>query len=85
MATGDRTCSLLDLRGDTLLFLASTLHDPVQVVVASANDRLADERVLTALNQDLLAEWDQPEIEHMLYASVDGEQVEGWLMKPAVG
>jgi dipeptidyl aminopeptidase/acylaminoacyl peptidase len=33
----------------------------------------------------LLAEWDHPEVENMLYASVDGEQVEGWLMKPEIG
>lgn len=85
VATGDRTCSLLDVRGDSVLSLASTLHDPVQVVVTSAGDRLAGERVLTALNREILAGWDRPEIEHMLYASVDGEQVEGWLMLPEEG
>jgi len=76
VATGDRTCSLLDLQGDNVLFLASNLHDPVQVVVTSANDRLAGERVLTALNREVLEWWDRPEVEHMLYASVEKEAVQ---------
>lgn len=85
VATGDRTCSLLDVRHDVVLFLASNLHDPAQVVVTSASEPVTGERVLTAHNRALLAEWDRPEVEHMLYASVDGEQVEGWLLKPEVG
>lgn len=85
VATGDRTCSLLDLHGEHVLFLASNLHDPVQVVVTNAGDRGASERVLTALNRDLLGTWDHPEVEHLLYPGIDGEQVEGWLLKPDVG
>ncbi len=79
VADGERSCLLLDVRGGRTLYLVSTLHDPAQLAVKVGDG----ERRLTHLNEELLGGWDHPHVEHLLFPSSDGQQVEGWIMLPA--
>ena len=79
VAHGEQARLLLDVRGSSTLYLVSTLHDPAQLVVKADGV----ERRLTRLNEDLLADWDRPRVERLLFPSSDGQQVEGWIMLPA--
>ncbi|MFN8446380.1 MAG: S9 family peptidase [Caldilineaceae bacterium] len=81
--SGDRSCLPIAIGRDSLLFALSTHHDPEQL--ASADLEGGNEQVLTTLNQSVVAGWDTPKAERLLFASSDGEQVEGWIMLPETG
>lgn len=81
LAIGERSCLLLDARGAQVLFLVSTLHEPVQLALVDSGG----ERQITQINHNLLAGWDRPRVERLLFSSVDGQQVEGWIMLPDSG
>jgi dipeptidyl aminopeptidase/acylaminoacyl peptidase len=83
IVTGERTCYLQDVRGGKILFGACDLINPPDLYVA--NDNGTDERRLTALNADYLANIMQPTVEHLLFRSKDDALVEGWMLKPATG
>ena len=83
VTSGERSCAFMDLKDGHVLYAASTLDNPADLYIADVDG--GNERRLTSLNEDLLAGWDLPAVEHLLFTSDDGEQVEGWMMKPAVG
>jgi dipeptidyl aminopeptidase/acylaminoacyl peptidase len=83
VVTGERACTLLDTDDRYLLFAVSTPHNPRDLFIAGLDG--ADERQLTQINTGLMAQWDLPTVEHLLFPGSDGVQVEGWIMKPSVG
>ncbi|MFZ5916547.1 MAG: S9 family peptidase [Chloroflexota bacterium] len=80
---GERACVPQDMRAGRLLYLVSTLHNPTDLYLSDLEG--ADERRLTHLNADLIAEWALPVVEHLCFPGSDGVQVEGWIMLPAQG
>lgn len=82
---GERACKLVDIDKTErqILSLVSTLHDPTQMHISDIEG--GNERALTAFNADFLGKIAQPTVENMRFASVDGVEVEGWLMKPPQG
>jgi dipeptidyl aminopeptidase/acylaminoacyl peptidase len=83
VVTGERSCTLLDMNDEHLLFTVSTLHSPTDLFLTNLDG--SNERQLTDINADVLAEFHPPTVEHLLFPSSDGAQVEGWIMKPPVG
>jgi len=83
IVTGKRSCIPLDINSKHLLFAVSTLDNPMDLFVAKVAG--SNERRLTRLNADLLAEWDLPTVEHLSFSGSDGVPVEGWIMKPGIG
>ncbi len=83
VVVGERTCLLLDTDDRHLLFASSTLENPVDLFLAEMDG--TNERQLTHLNADLLAERALPTIEHLLFPAPDGVPVEGWILKPCIG
>ena len=83
LVTGERDCAPLAVGERTLLFTANTLLSPPDLFVADLDG--ANERQITELNADLLAHLHTPGIEHLLFPSVDGTEVEGWVMTPPEG
>jgi dipeptidyl aminopeptidase/acylaminoacyl peptidase len=83
VVSGERACFPHDLHGEQLLFLSGTLHDAMNLFLA--NPEGGDERQLTRLNADLLAEFTLPVVEHLRFPGVDGTEVEGWFLQPAHG
>ena len=80
---GERSCFALNLHEGQLLFGVSALDNPADLHIAAADG--SNERQLTHLNAELLAERDLPTVEHLLFPSSDGVQVEGWILQPATG
>ncbi|MBT9139734.1 MAG: Dipeptidyl-peptidase 5 [Dehalococcoidia bacterium] len=81
--TGERTCIPLDMDDKHLLFAVSTLDAPPELFIATVAG--SNERRLTRLNADLLAEYVLPTVEHLSFSGDDGVPVEGWVMKPCIG
>ena len=81
--SGDRSSFVQDLDGQHLLFAVSTLNNPADLFIADVDG--SNERQLTHLNVNLLAERDLPTSEHLLFPGTDGVQVEGWILKPRLG
>ena len=80
---GDATTTLIGLACGRLLYRVSTFNDPINLYCADADGKNTCQ--LTHLNKELISGWALPEVERLLYPSVDGVQVEGWLVKPAAG
>ncbi len=80
---GERLTALLDAGRERLLYVTSDCHHPCDLCLSSLDG--ADEKQITAINADLLAQLEMPRVEHLLYAGVDGAQVEGWALLPAHG
>lgn len=83
VVAGDRSCWLLDMQADKLLFATSTLNNPGDLCVANSDG--ASECQLTSINADALSGLALPETEHLRFAGRDGIEVEGWLMRPPHG
>jgi len=80
---GERASILLDANRKYLLFVGSTLDNPGDLYIAAKDG--SNERRLTKINADLLAQRDLPTVERLLFQSSDGTTVEGWIMKPCRG
>jgi dipeptidyl aminopeptidase/acylaminoacyl peptidase len=80
---GDQTSVVFGAAEGVLLYGVSTHQDPANLFVADPNGK--NSRQVTRVNDELIGQWQEPEVEHLLYPSIDGVQVEGWLMKPPVG
>ncbi|HEX6631659.1 MAG TPA: S9 family peptidase [Gemmatimonadaceae bacterium] len=63
-----------------ITFVSTDLTHPTELFVANADG--SNERKLTSFNDRLNAEIAWSDAEHFTYKSVDGLEVEGWLMKP---
>lgn len=82
---GEQTVSLLDvdLENGRLLLAKTDLNTPPDLYLTDLDGR--NQKRLTNLNGDFLAERTLPETQHLLFQGQDGKQVEGWYMKPAGG
>ena len=63
-----------------ITFVATDLTHPTELFVANADG--SNERKLTTFNDELNAEVAWADAERFTYKSVDGLEVEGWMMKP---
>jgi len=77
---GDRHVRPMRLRGDRLLFHASSIAEPGDLHLAELGGA---ERRLTELNADLLRDRALPIVEHLSFSGADGTPVEGWFLRPA--
>jgi dipeptidyl aminopeptidase/acylaminoacyl peptidase len=77
---GNRVCAPVAVRGDKLLFGAFGFTEPGDLYLASVQS--GEERRLTRLNEELLAQLELPEVVNLHFPSKDGAQVEGWFLKP---
>ena len=64
--------------GGAVAFTHATSYRPADVAVTDGDDV----RVLTALNDDLLAHRQLGEVEEITWRSPDGLEIEGWLVRP---
>ncbi len=83
LLNGDRSCSLLDVGKTLIVYSIANFNQPPELFTAELTGR--KETQLTQLNQSLLDSFNLPTTEHLLFKSVDGEQVEGWISLPPVG
>jgi dipeptidyl aminopeptidase/acylaminoacyl peptidase len=83
LLNGERACYPMGLAGEDLLFAVTTLNDPPELYLAETDG--SEEKQLTTINQEILAEFNLPEYKHLLFPSEDGVQVEGWIMLPPEG
>jgi dipeptidyl aminopeptidase/acylaminoacyl peptidase len=79
----DRSISLLGKSGSRLFYSISSFKNPIDLYVCDLDGK--NQQQLTHINEEIIARWKLPEVEHLLYPGVDGVQVEGWLMKPPEG
>lgn len=80
---GDRCCALLDIRDERLLFSVDDIANPTDLYVADTDG--GGERRLTALNEQLMMEFETLRHVHLRCKGADGADVEGWYVKPTVG
>jgi dipeptidyl aminopeptidase/acylaminoacyl peptidase len=77
---GDRQITVFHLEGECLAYVAVSVEDPGDVCVRSLDG--ADERRLTALNDDWWNRRCVPKAELRRFATRDGGEIEGWLIRP---
>ncbi|MCH7587419.1 MAG: S9 family peptidase [Chloroflexi bacterium] len=80
---GERSCILLDAHGSRLLYAVSALDNPTELSIFDTKS--GEEQQLTQLNADFLAQRTLQSVEQLIFSGNDGEQVEGWLLKPPEG
>jgi len=80
LANGKRACYPLSMEAGKVLFGISTPFDPTQLAVVDIYT--GEEKILTDLNHELLAQIEMPALENIHFKSSDGTPVEGWVMKP---
>lgn len=83
IAIDERPSVLMDTDEEQLLFAVSTPDHPCDLFIADINGE--NERQLTHLNAELLAELDLAPVERILYSNEDGQDIEGWVMTPPRG
>jgi dipeptidyl aminopeptidase/acylaminoacyl peptidase len=83
VVTGERCCTLQDMNRKHLLFAVSTINAPWELYIANLDG--SHEHQLTRINAGLLAQRALPAVEHLLFPGKDETQVEGWILKPALG
>jgi dipeptidyl aminopeptidase/acylaminoacyl peptidase len=69
-----------DAAGRQVAYVATSMTKPTELHVAAADG--TGERRITAFNDALLREVAMQDAERMVYRSVGGLEIEGWLMKP---
>ncbi len=69
-----------DERGRRVAYVATSMTKPTELFLADADGR--NERRLTSFNDQLAREVAFSDAERLTYKSVDGLEIEGWLMKP---
>jgi len=80
---GERTVTLLDADDTRMLFLSGNLENPGELHIANLDG--SNERQITQVNSQHMDEIAFPRIEHLLYESEEGVEIEGWLLLPNEG
>ncbi len=80
---GDAAVFPLDRRGQQLLYARSSLNAPPDLFLMDLAN--GEEQQLTRLNERQLAGIELPRTRPLVWQSIDGVEVEGWYMEPAVG
>ncbi|HEY3462364.1 MAG TPA: S9 family peptidase, partial [Gaiellaceae bacterium] len=81
VAGGTRVCVPLSARGRNVLFAAFGFTEPGDLHLLDLD--AGEERRLTRLNDDVLAELELPAVVPLRFESSDGAPVEGWFLRPA--
>jgi dipeptidyl aminopeptidase/acylaminoacyl peptidase len=81
VAGGTRACASVAARRSRVLFAAFGFTEPGDLHLVDLDT--GEERRLTRLNEDMLAELDLPTVVPLSFAGIDGAQVEGWFVQPA--
>jgi len=83
LTSGERCCHLICADKQHLLYAANDFNTTFNLYVSALDG--SREKQLTQMNKELLDEFKLPATEHLLFKGSDGEQVEGWFMKPPEG
>lgn len=81
VAGGLRVCNGVTVRGQKLLFGAFGFTEPGDLYLADLET--GEERRLTRLNDEVLAELALPTVVPLSITGIDGAPVEGWFVQPA--
>jgi dipeptidyl aminopeptidase/acylaminoacyl peptidase len=81
VAGGPRACVALAARGRKILFGAFGFSEPGDLYLVDLET--GEERRLTRLNEELVAELAWPTVVPLSFPSIDGAPVEGWFLQPA--
>ena len=81
VAGGNRVCASISARGGRVLFAGFGFTEPPDLYRLDLDTR--DERRLTRLNDDMLAELALPTVVPLSFSGIDGVPVEGWFLQPA--
>jgi dipeptidyl aminopeptidase/acylaminoacyl peptidase len=81
MAGGTRVCIPVCARGQRALFAAFGFTEPGDLHLLDLDT--GDERRLTRVNENVLAELALPTVIPLHFPSIDGAPVEGWFLQPA--
>jgi dipeptidyl aminopeptidase/acylaminoacyl peptidase len=81
VAGGLRVCNSVTVRGQKLLFGAFGFTEPGDLYLADLET--GEERRLTRLNDEVLAELALPNVVPLEITGIDGAPVEGWFVQPA--
>ncbi|HKD93990.1 MAG TPA: S9 family peptidase [Gaiellaceae bacterium] len=81
VAGGTRVCIQVAARGSKILFSAFGFTEPGELHLVDLDT--GEERRLTWINEDLLAELEMPTVIPLHFSGIDGAPVEGWFMQPA--
>jgi dipeptidyl aminopeptidase/acylaminoacyl peptidase len=81
VAGGTRACSPISVRGSNVLFGAFGFTEPGDLYLVDLDT--GEERRLTRLNQDVLAELELPNVVPLSFSGIDGAPVEGWFLRQA--
>lgn len=83
LLSGERSMTLCDADDAQLLFLNSDLTNPGELHTAALDG--SNERPITSFNAALMDEIAFPKVEHLLYQTEDGVEIQGWLLIPNGG
>lgn len=81
--TGDAYHILLGMSDGHLLYARTDYNEAPDLFIAEKSGK--NVRRLTHLNQELFAGKHLPAVEHLHWKSIDGQQVEGWYLRPTIG
>ena len=80
---GERACFLLDMGQGKLVYSVDDINATPDVYIANLDG--SDERRLTHINDEFMADIILPEYQNLHFQGVDGAAVEGWYVKPTNG
>jgi len=81
VADGLRVCTPVSVAGQKLLFGAFGFNEPGDLYLADLDS--GEERRLTRLNDEVLAEFELPTVIPLSFSGPDRADVEGWFVQPA--
>ena len=81
VAGGPRVCAPVSAGGPKVLFGAFGFTEPGDLYLVDLDT--GDERRLTSVHEDVLAELALPTVVPLHFAGIDGAPVEGWFLQPA--
>jgi dipeptidyl aminopeptidase/acylaminoacyl peptidase len=81
VAGGTRVCLPVSASGQKVLFAAFGFTEPGDLYLVDLDT--GDERRLTQVNEDVLAELALPTVIPLHFPGIDGAPVEGWFLQPA--
>ena len=79
----DGATSLLDMGDDKILYTLTKFNQPPDLWLGKLS--VSESKQLTSLNLEYLGGIELPTTQRLTWESVDGVEVEGWFMKPAIG
>ncbi len=81
ITSGNHMLSLSDIAGGRAVATWSDPHNPSDITTFPLNAP-ADIQKLTSLNDDIFYNVELGEVEEITYKSVDGKEIQGWIVKP---